>query len=430
MRSFVADLDWRGNPWRESHRGAGLFAALVIAEEVDLAWQDAYFDWLWENTDAQTGLLGGTDLPRITHSGTTTMVPHMAGTFHYLFNMQWARRPSRYPERLIDACLAMYEERQFPLGQRIGFAEIDWFYCMNRSLRQCNHRFEESRAAIEQLGRELSAYVLSLDPATGRWPERPAPPVRQSLRLRRAAAGNSWARGNRTAPQARARSPSFHLSGARSMPTSTAVFDLRAVRSAVMAAFSRICKIAMGLSDAIAWRAASGLISTVPSTLRSSGSSWARISERHSRKRRGSPGSDHINSFARRRYDQEADGSYEDTYGHSLLHANGMVIGALGPLGGRQAQPVRLYEEFDTPEKVRAWLDGLDWSNQWRASHLFWGGLHCFSFSRACNSDWREAVFDWLDGALDEVHRMVAARCPACRPAPATRGERPHRADV
>lgn len=111
---------------------------------------------------------------------------------------------------------------------------------------------------------------------------------------------------------------------------------------------------------------------------------------------------DHINSFARRRYDQEADGSYEDTYGHSLLHANGMVIGALGPLGGRQAQPVRLYEEFDTPEKVRAWLDGLDWSNQWRASHLFWGGLHCFSFSRACNSDWREAVFDWLDGALDE----------------------------
>lgn len=166
MRSFVANLDWRGNPWRESHRGAGLFAAMVIAEEVDLAWQDAYFDWLWENTDAQTGLLGGTNLPRITHSGTTTMVPHMAGTFHYLFNMQWARRPSRYPERLIDACLAMYEERQFPLGQRIGFAEIDWFYCMNRSLRQCNHRFEESRAAIAQLGRELSAYVLSLDPAT------------------------------------------------------------------------------------------------------------------------------------------------------------------------------------------------------------------------------------------------------------------------
>jgi hypothetical protein len=166
LRHFLSGLDWRGNPWRESHRGAGLFAAMVIADEVDLAWQDVYFDWLWQNTDPETGLLAGKSLPRVTHSGTTTMVPHMAGTFHYLFNMQWARRPSRYPERLIDACLAMYQERQFPLGQRIGFAEIDWFYCMNRSLRQCNHRFEESRAAIEALGQELSEYVLALDPET------------------------------------------------------------------------------------------------------------------------------------------------------------------------------------------------------------------------------------------------------------------------
>jgi hypothetical protein len=165
LRRFLADLDFRENPWRESHRGAGLFAALVIAGEVDLAWQDAYFDWLWENTDPKTGLLGGTDLPRVTHSGSTTMVPHMAGTFHYLFNMQWAHRPSRYPERLIDVCLDMLEERQFPLGQRIGFAEIDWFYCMNRSLRQCNHRFEESRRAVEKLGRELADFVLALDPA-------------------------------------------------------------------------------------------------------------------------------------------------------------------------------------------------------------------------------------------------------------------------
>ena len=59
----------------------------------------------------------------------------------------------------------MLEERQFPLGQRIGFAETDWFYCMNRSLRQCNHRFEESRRAVEKLGRELADFVLALDPA-------------------------------------------------------------------------------------------------------------------------------------------------------------------------------------------------------------------------------------------------------------------------
>lgn len=110
---------------------------------------------------------------------------------------------------------------------------------------------------------------------------------------------------------------------------------------------------------------------------------------------------DHINSFAQRRYDLGGDGSYEDTFGHDPLHANGMVIGALGPLGGRQPYPVRLYDGFDTPEKVQAWLDGLNWANQWRGSHLFWGGMHCFSFSRACTPAWREAVFDWLDRELD-----------------------------
>lgn len=111
---------------------------------------------------------------------------------------------------------------------------------------------------------------------------------------------------------------------------------------------------------------------------------------------------EHINSYARRSYDQGGDGSYEDTYGHFPLHANGMVIGALGPLGGRQPYPVRLYEDFDTPDKVAGWLDGLDWSNQWRASHLFWGGLHCFSFSRACTPAWRDTVFAWLDKEIDE----------------------------
>ena len=67
----------------------------------------------------------------------------------------------------LDRCLPRYVPgAAVPLGQRIGFAEIDWFYCMNRSLRQCNHRFEESRAAIEALGQELAEYVLNLNPKT------------------------------------------------------------------------------------------------------------------------------------------------------------------------------------------------------------------------------------------------------------------------
>ncbi|MGH9839772.1 MAG: hypothetical protein ACREEM_13405 [Blastocatellia bacterium] len=104
----------------------------------------------------------------------------------------------------------------------------------------------------------------------------------------------------------------------------------------------------------------------------------------------------HINSYQNTSY-RQTDGAYADTFGHSSLHANGMVIGTLG---GRQKYPVRLYDEFDTAEKVVPWLEEIDWRNQWRASHLFWGGAICFSFSRHCPPGWVERVFVWLDANL------------------------------
>ena len=166
LRAFLGDLAWRTDPWRASHRGAGLFAALAIVEAVGVAWQEAYFAWLWDWTDPETGLLGGRDLPPIEHSGVKTLVPHMAGTFHYLFNMEWARRPYRYPARLIDSCLALLDEGKFPLGHRISFAEIDWLYCVNRSLRQSGHRMIDCHRAMERLGRRLVEFTLALDPRT------------------------------------------------------------------------------------------------------------------------------------------------------------------------------------------------------------------------------------------------------------------------
>ena len=104
----------------------------------------------------------------------------------------------------------------------------------------------------------------------------------------------------------------------------------------------------------------------------------------------------HVNSFAR------PDGTYgPNRMGHTVEHANGMVIGALGVLGGRQQYPVQFYDTFDTPEKVSAWLEGVDWKKQWQGSHRFWGGMHCFSMSRRCTPAWRDTVFKWLDANLD-----------------------------
>ena len=104
----------------------------------------------------------------------------------------------------------------------------------------------------------------------------------------------------------------------------------------------------------------------------------------------------YINSFADRK-----DGSYFDRYNHSKFHANGMVIGALGPLGGKQAYPVKLYNEFNTTTKIIPWLENINWSRLWPASHKFWGGIICYTMSSKCTEDWLLKVFDWLEGELN-----------------------------
>jgi hypothetical protein len=103
-----------------------------------------------------------------------------------------------------------------------------------------------------------------------------------------------------------------------------------------------------------------------------------------------------LNSYAR------SDGTYFcPRSGHSLEHANGMVIGALAVLGGRQPYRVSLYDQFNSTEKIEPWLDAIQWDHQWGASHLFWGGMHCYSMSRECEAAWLDRVFDWLDDNLN-----------------------------
>ena len=101
-------------------------------------------------------------------------------------------------------------------------------------------------------------------------------------------------------------------------------------------------------------------------------------------------------------YQQPADGSYTERFNHSEFHANGMTVGALGILVGRQKYPVMLYEAFDTVKKVVPWLEQINWAKQWGASHLFWGGIHCYSLSKRCTSKWLDTVFRWLNRNLDE----------------------------
>lgn len=160
---FLDKLDWQGSPWQASHRGAGIYVALVLADAAPPGWVESYFEWLWAEADPATGLWRRGRVDPVAHSGVTTRFPHLAGTFHYLFNHEYARRPLRYPERLVDTCLGLRTEGLFPLGQRVGFAEIDWVYCLNRALRQSHHRPAECRAALEDFAEQYIAFLQGLD---------------------------------------------------------------------------------------------------------------------------------------------------------------------------------------------------------------------------------------------------------------------------
>ncbi len=144
---FEEEIDWK-NPWDASHMGAGILPALVNTNMATLEWKDWYFDWMWEHSDEKTGF--------ISLGGCKENIPiygYMAGHFHYLFNHETEHRPMRYPEKVIDSCLALMKLGQSPLnaGMRsfIGFIDIDVVYCLTRAMRQTPHRFYEAKAELE-----------------------------------------------------------------------------------------------------------------------------------------------------------------------------------------------------------------------------------------------------------------------------------------
>jgi len=164
--AFLDQLDWRGNPWRESHRGAGIYTALVLSGEAAEDWEERYFAWLWEEADPRTGLFRKDCTSPGPFDEQSPIFPHLAGTFHYLFNLVYARRPLRFPERLVDTCLEIYNGHAYPLGEQVGFAEIDWVFCLNRAMRQSGFRFSDAQQALKGFASRYIPYLLSLDHET------------------------------------------------------------------------------------------------------------------------------------------------------------------------------------------------------------------------------------------------------------------------
>lgn len=167
LESFLEGLDWTNNPWGESLKGSGIFASLVLSGAVTSEWQDWYFDWLWRETDPETGLLRKGCIYENGELKGAPLFNHMAGTFHYFFNVEYARRALRYPEQMVDTCLKIFNEKLHPpVACSIGFAEADWIYTINHSSRQCGHRVKECQQAITSIALSLAEFLSTIDPDT------------------------------------------------------------------------------------------------------------------------------------------------------------------------------------------------------------------------------------------------------------------------
>lgn len=53
----------------------------------------------------------------------------MAGSFHYLFNHEYAHMPLRYPDKVIDSCIEIWDGNNWnDFARYMGFIDIDWVF--------------------------------------------------------------------------------------------------------------------------------------------------------------------------------------------------------------------------------------------------------------------------------------------------------------
>jgi hypothetical protein len=165
LYGLLDGLDWVNDSWRSSHKGAGIYAAMVLTGSVPLEWEDWYFQWLWDNADSETGLWKKDCI--LDENGKEKGAPFfhfLATAFHYVFNCEYAKRQIRFPEKIVDSCIKAYNENLYPpLSKSITYNEIDFIYLLSHCMRRTGHRIEEGNKIISEIAKPFINYILGLD---------------------------------------------------------------------------------------------------------------------------------------------------------------------------------------------------------------------------------------------------------------------------
>lgn len=161
IKGLLDSIRWETAPWRDSHMGAGAYVIGTLTDNVDLDWQNYFFQLIYDATDPEFGMSREGTLDE----SIKPIYHHLFGWFHYMFTMQYARRPLKYPERLVDTCIWLYDEKKLreDFGIKVDFAEVDWVYSLNRATRETPHRFYEAKERLRDFAGKYLDFLENLD---------------------------------------------------------------------------------------------------------------------------------------------------------------------------------------------------------------------------------------------------------------------------
>lgn len=159
--AFLDSIDWAKNPWLGAHKGAGIYASMLLTGTVSDEWEDYYFEWLDANADPVTGLWKKDAL-----EGAETF-HYLASTFHYVFNYEYAKRALPYPKELLQTCIkAYYDGACIDFAKAVGWPDIDFAYMLARVQRRAGISYEETQKILKEIADGLINQLLAMEPET------------------------------------------------------------------------------------------------------------------------------------------------------------------------------------------------------------------------------------------------------------------------
>lgn len=161
---FLKNLDWEGNPWTESHKGAGVYSAFFNCRMAGAQWRKAFVQFLTDNCDKEYGM----SMAGSIQTGKSPLERHLFGWFHYMFCLESANAAIPMPDKLIDSCIDLYKNGGFSgnFCEEISFRQVDWVFAINRASRQTPHRFTETKELLRDFAKKYLDFLHALDENT------------------------------------------------------------------------------------------------------------------------------------------------------------------------------------------------------------------------------------------------------------------------